>query len=55
MNGISLIPSPLGERVRVRGGRWGFRLDEGAGKSPSIPSPRRRIYEPEAFAKGGRF
>jgi len=37
------------------GDLWSFRLDEGAAKSPSIPSPRRRIYEPEAFTKGGRF
>ena len=32
-----------------------FREDASAAKSPSIPSPRRRLYEPEAFTKGGRF
>jgi hypothetical protein len=31
-----------------------FLEDERAAKSPSIPSPRRRLYEPEAFVKGGR-
>jgi len=34
--------------------RMTYRAFGGLSDSLSIPSPRRRLYEPEAFVKGGR-